>query len=773
MSLQKKERQIQPTKRFFSTLRMTDKKVKTLLLFPPQWSPFIPYLSLPTLTSFLRHHGKECKQDDLNVRFYHYVLRDEILDELRPQINKLIKEYETKNYLTYEEQLRYVDLVGADVSIEKIYGQVEKAKEGLLDKKLFFDADEYYKNYLILDTFFCILSSVYTNCRMNFVSFPTYGIKSIAELKRMVEDDAFFTILKRFYREYAGEIVKYEPNIVGISVVCREQFLPAMILCREIKKHLPGSHIILGGKHIADISEDFVKQAEVFCFFDSVCISEGENTILGVVEAWEEHKQIQINNHAHRHSGIFAFFGVNSGHRGKNREHKNLELKKQQTKKSLRGEGTEKIIYPVEGCELVGEKVGADYLKNEKGTHICVPHRMQTNSATTSLLHSKDRYSQIQKIEGEFPGHKSPGYPIDLRNVEGVMFRDEMGNVVRNEVKKFPDIDKSPAPDFSGLPMELYFMAKSVIPISASRACYWRKCSFCDECSIYGPYRGRDAELIVEDIKKLKENFGTNLFSFCDESIPVNIIPAIADLGIEWYSCARTDKNLARVRVPDNCKMLMFGLETGSPRVARLINKGTNIEDTENILREVYGRGVWTHGFFFMGFPGEREKDREMTFDFIKRNQNVIDSVGIAQFVLGRWSRVDKNPEKYKIKIKKSEDIFPYIVDYDGAGKAPKKEIEKERISFTKKMPKYARVINREHLFLWLCEYKDKRYVKKLIRKIQEPKSYSEAREWKFNPDEIMQNVAMGNNTAVFASGIKKKIKVEVRYNVARFYFVG
>ncbi|MFA5033004.1 MAG: radical SAM protein [bacterium] len=661
-------------------------KVKTLLLFPPQWSPFIPYLSLPTLTGFLRHHGKDCKQDDLNVRFYHYVLRDEILDELKPQINTLIKEYETKNYLTYAEQLRYVDLVGAAVSIEKIYGQVEKAKEGLLDKKLFFDGEEYYKNYLILDTFFCILGSVYTNCRMNFVSFPTYGIKSIAELKRMTEDDAFFTILKRFYREYAGEIFKYEPDIVGISMVCREQFLPAMILCREIKKHLPGSHIILGGKHIADISEDFFEQAEVFCFFDSVCISEGENTLLGVVEAWE---------------------GVDGESRSGDLSHK------------LKGSDQ---TYPM------GEK---------------------------------------------FPGHKSPGYPIDLRNVEGVMFRDERGNVVRNEVKKFPDIDRVPTPDFGGLPMELYFMAKSVIPLSASRACYWRKCSFCDECSIYGPYRGRGAELLVDDIKKLKENFGTNLFSFCDESIPVNVIPAIGDLGIEWYSCARTDKNMARVKMPDNCKMLMFGLETGSPRVARLINKGTNIEDTENILKEVHRRGVWTHGFFFMGFPGEREKDRGMTFDFIKRNCNVIDSVGIANFVLGRWSGVDKNPEKYKIKIKKSEDIFPYIFDYEGAGKAPKNYLEKERIEFTKQVSKYARVINREHLFLWLCEYKDKRYVKKLIRKIQAPRSYSGVRELKFNTDEIMQNVARGDKTAVFARGIKKKIKVEVRYNVARFYFVG
>ena len=41
--------------------------MKIVLLFPPNWTPSMPHLALPTLTAFLREEGIEVIQRDLNA----------------------------------------------------------------------------------------------------------------------------------------------------------------------------------------------------------------------------------------------------------------------------------------------------------------------------------------------------------------------------------------------------------------------------------------------------------------------------------------------------------------------------------------------------------------------------------------------------------------------------------------------------------------------------------------------------------------------------------
>ena len=48
--------------------------MKVLLLFPPEWLPTEPYLSLPMLTAVLRSAGHEVVQSDTNVLMYDMML---------------------------------------------------------------------------------------------------------------------------------------------------------------------------------------------------------------------------------------------------------------------------------------------------------------------------------------------------------------------------------------------------------------------------------------------------------------------------------------------------------------------------------------------------------------------------------------------------------------------------------------------------------------------------------------------------------------------------
>ncbi|MEK6694829.1 MAG: hypothetical protein AABY67_05680, partial [Nitrospirota bacterium] len=43
------------------------RKLKAMLLFPPEWVPTAPYLALPSLTAVLRQNGHEVVQKDVNI----------------------------------------------------------------------------------------------------------------------------------------------------------------------------------------------------------------------------------------------------------------------------------------------------------------------------------------------------------------------------------------------------------------------------------------------------------------------------------------------------------------------------------------------------------------------------------------------------------------------------------------------------------------------------------------------------------------------------------
>ena len=52
------------------------RKLKTMLLFPPEWVPTAPYLALPNLTAVLRENGQEVTQRDINIEMYELFFSD-------------------------------------------------------------------------------------------------------------------------------------------------------------------------------------------------------------------------------------------------------------------------------------------------------------------------------------------------------------------------------------------------------------------------------------------------------------------------------------------------------------------------------------------------------------------------------------------------------------------------------------------------------------------------------------------------------------------------
>ena len=69
--------------------------MKILLLFPPDWLPSEPYLSLPALTSVLRPAGHKVIQKDINVEMYDMFFSrsflEHVSDRIAGELNHLIR----------------------------------------------------------------------------------------------------------------------------------------------------------------------------------------------------------------------------------------------------------------------------------------------------------------------------------------------------------------------------------------------------------------------------------------------------------------------------------------------------------------------------------------------------------------------------------------------------------------------------------------------------------------------------------------------------------
>lgn len=211
-----------------------------------------------------------------------------------------------------------------------------------------------------------------------------------------------------------------------------------------------------------------------------------------------------------------------------------------------------------------------------------------------------------------------------------------------------------------------YFSPELVIPLCVSEGCYWGKCSFCNHESLHGRgYTIATIDEAVNYINKAHEQTGARVFSFVDSVIPFSWLEQIADrlinTKIVWDACVRFDRTNTNFEklYAGGCRLLRFGLESGSQRVLNLMNKGILLSDVADVLAKCSAAGIATFVFFFTGFPGETKQDAVQTIDFLKDNKKYISFAnGGGLFYLGKGSPIYISPKQYNV------EIFPNT-DYD------------------------------------------------------------------------------------------------------------
>ena len=120
------------------------RKLKAMLLFPPEWVPTAPYLALPSLTAVLRQHGHEVVQKDVNIEMYDYFFSDTFLIWIMARMATQQRALETKELterLTEREAAQKACLeAAAGVDVLNLAERAQEAKR-ITRSEDFYDAD--------------------------------------------------------------------------------------------------------------------------------------------------------------------------------------------------------------------------------------------------------------------------------------------------------------------------------------------------------------------------------------------------------------------------------------------------------------------------------------------------------------------------------------------------------------------------------------------------------------------------------------------------------
>jgi B12 binding domain/Radical SAM superfamily len=212
-----------------------------------------------------------------------------------------------------------------------------------------------------------------------------------------------------------------------------------------------------------------------------------------------------------------------------------------------------------------------------------------------------------------------------LKNVPGITFRD-CGKVIRNaNAPVIQDLDSLPLPAFHLYPG----MEKGrYIPLELGRGCPFA-CTFCSTNDFFRRrFRLKSPARLLEEMTFLEQSYGINRFDLVHDMFTVDrrkvidFCEALLGSGKEfgWTCSARTDfvdDDLLALMSEAGCRGIFFGIETGSPRMQKIIDKRLDLDEATRVVESTGKHAIPITVSMIDGFPQEERQDLEASVDFL------------------------------------------------------------------------------------------------------------------------------------------------------------
>lgn len=218
----------------------------------------------------------------------------------------------------------------------------------------------------------------------------------------------------------------------------------------------------------------------------------------------------------------------------------------------------------------------------------------------------------------------------DVESVTGVSHKKE-GKAVHNPDRAYEqELDRLGYPDRTLVLDSEEWPPDKFNFLMGSRGCPF-PCKFCGTSNMWPKKtRSRSVGNVIEEMKMLRDRYGSRQFIFADDSFTLNRNRTIDfckavirefDQPVTWICTTRfdlLDAELLAWMKRSGCSNVAVGVEAGNDRILRLLQKETDkktMREKRQLIREA---GIVFTSFFMTGLPTETRETMYDTLEFMK-----------------------------------------------------------------------------------------------------------------------------------------------------------
>ncbi|MBN1364215.1 MAG: B12-binding domain-containing radical SAM protein [Syntrophaceae bacterium] len=198
------------------------------------------------------------------------------------------------------------------------------------------------------------------------------------------------------------------------------------------------------------------------------------------------------------------------------------------------------------------------------------------------------------------------------------------------------ELNLLPFPAWDLLDHNLYSKAPSVINLGSrpptmliltSRGCPYH-CIYCHK-TMGKVFRKRSVESVLAEIEELRFKYGFKEFIILDDCFNIDrerMYAILAGIRDRFGDVKLHFRNGLRADILEPEDMLLFkqagtvsvdfAIETASPRLQKMIRRNLNIDKAFLIINAAVKAGIYTSGYFMIGFPTETYEEASATVEF-------------------------------------------------------------------------------------------------------------------------------------------------------------
>jgi radical SAM superfamily enzyme YgiQ (UPF0313 family) len=269
----------------------------------------------------------------------------------------------------------------------------------------------------------------------------------------------------------------------------------------------------------------------------------------------------------------------------------------------------------------------------------------------------------------------------DLSNIKGIAFQLN-GRIVKTQPRQLiKDLDSIPFPLYDDFDLRKYKPPITDIPkqyrdltttlIITSRGCPFQ-CQFCSTSRFWGRFwRARSATNVVDELEWLYSKYDVRLLYFFDDIFTLNKRRAIEickellkrKLDIVWLTETRVDcvdREMLEWMKKAGCYQIIYGVESGSPKILKTINKGFTVDHIKRAFKLTHDAGISTIALLMVGNPGEDKTTIKETMKLMNeiKPHRTFDSIDYPGVYIGESALTWIFPNTPLYKLAESKGII-------------------------------------------------------------------------------------------------------------------